>query len=248
MGSRHQTWSDVTETRMTREFDRQLNRLLELRYPARAGLGGEQFLRLMAALRRQVEELSDLIDEGHPDAPGSVPFVIVVRSDLVPTPEAMSAASLNDRSGFVSQDLQDIATFTSRVGVDDVPVPDDSVYLAIGVERGDEYLNWTPDEAVPKILGRERSPMTVDEGVALLTQFPELIEKNRCTMTAASRCGDRRVPAVWISGGTGKDGNERRGAPKLGWCWAGNRHTWLGIGSVAARVAAERRAQVAGAA
>ena len=30
---------------------------------------------------------------------------------------------------------------------------------------------------------------------------------------------------------TGRDGSERRGAPKVGWCWAGNRHTWLGFAS-----------------
>jgi hypothetical protein len=248
MQSRHQTWSDVTETRLTREFDRQLNCLLELRYPALAGLGGEEFLGLMAALRKQVEELSEDLDDGQEPAADSVPFVIVVRNALVSTTDAMAAATLNDKPGFVSADLQDVDTFTPRVGVDGVLVPDAPVYLAVGVERGDEYLNWTPDEAVPKILGRERSPLTVDEGIALLTHFPQLIEKNRCTMTAASRCGDRRVPAIWISGGTGKDGKERRGAPKLGWCWAGNRHTWLGIGSVAARVAAELPAQSAGAA
>ncbi|MFD0272242.1 DUF5701 family protein [Streptomyces sp. NPDC127106] len=27
--------------------------------------------------------------------------------------------------------------------------------------------------------------------------------------------------------GTGRDGRERRNAPKVGWCWWGNRHTWL---------------------
>jgi hypothetical protein len=42
---------------------------------------------------------------------------------------------------------------------------------------------------------------------------------------------DARTPAVWISGGTGRDGVESRGAPKVGWCWAGNRHTWLGFAS-----------------
>ncbi|HET8601796.1 MAG TPA: DUF5701 family protein, partial [Segeticoccus sp.] len=26
-----------------------------------------------------------------------------------------------------------------------------------------------------------------------------------------------------------------RNAPKIGWCWAGNRHTWLGFASAAAR-------------
>ncbi|MGW5065066.1 DUF5701 family protein, partial [Streptomyces cyaneofuscatus] len=29
-----------------------------------------------------------------------------------------------------------------------------------------------------------------------------------------------RAPAIWISNGTGRDGGERRNAPKVGWCWA----------------------------
>ena len=71
---------------------------------------------------------------------------------------------------------------------------------------------------------------------------PEVLERNRCFMTSGSRRAgsrpgrlDARVPALWISNGTGRDGRERRGAPKLGWCWAGNRHTWLGIASVGSR-------------
>lgn len=29
----------------------------------------------------------------------------------------------------------------------------------------------------------------------------------------------------------GRDGSANRGAPKVGWCWARNRHTWLGFAS-----------------
>jgi hypothetical protein len=36
------------------------------------------------------------------------------------------------------------------------------------------------------------------------------------------------VPALWIA--------DR--APKLGWCWDGNPHTWLGTASAAHRLAA----------
>jgi len=58
-------------------------------------------------------------------------------------------------------------------------------------------------------------------------------------MTIASRVRkgarlDARTPAIWISGGTGRDGRENRDAPKVGWCWAGNRHTWLGFASTGA--------------
>ena len=40
-------------------------------------------------------------------------------------------------------------------------------------------------------------------------------------MLSGSRRGDRRVPAMWISAR----------APKLGWCWDGNPHDWLGVAS-----------------
>ncbi|HYN94662.1 MAG TPA: DUF5701 family protein [Pilimelia sp.] len=33
---------------------------------------------------------------------------------------------------------------------------------------------------------------------------------------------------MWISGR----------APKLGWCWEGNPHTWLGVASTGARITA----------
>ncbi len=46
---------------------------------------------------------------------------------------------------------------------------------------------------------------------------------------------DARTPAVWISNGTGRDGAARRNAPKVGWCWSGNRHTWLGFASATGR-------------
>lgn len=145
---------------------------------------------------------------------------------------ALAAVNLSGQPGFVSADLADWDRFAPIPGLD-VPT---SSYRLVDVQRGEEYLNWSPDEALPAILERGRSPLTVAEGVALLTQHPDLLEANRCFMLLGSRCGDKRVPALWISGGTGKDGRERRGAPKLGWCWAGNRHTWLGHASAAARV------------
>lgn len=46
---------------------------------------------------------------------------------------------------------------------------------------------------------------------------------------------DARTPAIWISNGTGRDGIASRNAPKIGWCWAGNRHTWLGFASSSGR-------------
>jgi hypothetical protein len=96
-----------------------------------------------------------------------------------------------------------------------------------GVERGDGYRGRPPSEALADLAARGRSPLTIAEGLAAVLVEPMLLERNHCFSLAGSTRGDRRVPAVWISAG----------APKLGWCWAGNPHDWLGLASCAARVA-----------
>jgi hypothetical protein len=103
-----------------------------------------------------------------------------------------------------------------------------AAYLLVGVDRGEEFCGVRPEDALPVITGRGRTPLTIDEGIAVVTQAPHLLAKNRCFMLSGSRRQDRRVPALWIS--------ER--APKLGWCWDGNPHTWLGVASAAGRLAA----------
>lgn len=66
-----------------------------------------------------------------------------------------------------------------------------------------------------------------------MLQQPVALERNHCFMTNGIL--DARPPALWLSNGTGRDGRERRDAPKAGWCWASNRHTWLGFGSTTGR-------------
>ena len=145
-----------------------------------------------------------------------------------------------DKRGFVVEDMTDVDLFapTGEVAVPATP------YVVTGLDRGDAFLDRTPAESVPEILAAGRSPLTLEEGLHWTLQVPEVLERNACFMTAGSRLRkvngsyDARTPAVWISNGTGRDGRERRDAPKLGWCWWGNRHTWLGIASCAERVPA----------
>ena len=69
-------------------------------------------------------------------------------------------------------------------------------------------------------------PTHVNEGISWLLQDPEQLQPKHCFMCLASR-----KPK-----GIRRDGRENRNAPKLGWCWAGNRHTWLGFASTAERL------------
>ena len=190
-----------------------------------------------------VQELADLAAEPlralarhGGEGPGNA--LLAVHPDVVPTSVLASLLRRGDRPGFVVVDMADVDRFTP---LDGVTVPDAPLYLVDGLDRGDAMVNWSPDEALPAITAQGRTPLLLSEGVHWLLHAPEVLERNRCFMTIGSRLRkpdgrlDARTPAIWISGGTGRDGRERRDAPKVGWCWAGNRHTWLGFASATGR-------------
>ena len=205
------------------EFDRQARVLVELGYPAAAGLGAEEFRALVAPLRAVASVRG--ARECDPEA-GRVPFLLVVTRQVVPIERAMEFTTVHGKKkpGFVDRSFEP-GSLERFVPIEETMLPHQGVYLLLDVERGDEFCGAVPNEAMSVIARRGRTPLTVEEGVALLTQFPQALVKNKCFSLGGSRCGDRRVPALWISGG----------APKLGWCWAGNPHTWLGMASAGGR-------------
>ncbi|MDN5767152.1 MAG: DUF5701 family protein [Humibacillus sp.] len=168
------------------------------------------------------------------DAPGAM---LAVHPALVPPSRLASLLTRHDKPGFVVVDMTDIDQFEPITGIE---IPEEPLYLIHDVNRGDEMRNWSPDEALPSITSLGRSPLTISEGISWLLQEPKLLEPNHCFMTIASRLSrgsrlDTRTPAIWISGGTGRDGTRNKHAPKVGWCWAGNRHTWLGFATTSQR-------------
>ena len=197
------------------EFDRQMQTLVDKGYPDLAGTGVDRF-------RSYVDPLRALLRDLPPSAPEHIPFVIVVRSRLVPTAGAVERFVVHGKAGWT--DMQDeIDSFRPIDGVD---VPDVPAYLLVDVSTGPETLNVKPDDALPMIIGAGRTPLTTDEGVALVTQFPDVFEVRNAFQAVASRSDNKRIPSFWMS----------KGAPRLGWCWAGNPHTWLGAGSAAGRL------------
>jgi hypothetical protein len=179
---------------------------------------------------------ADLLHEAAASAPSDPAGALLVTS--APASALAPLLRLGDKLGFVVEDMTDVDDFAPTV---DVPA---SPYVASGLDRGDHFANRTPDESVPEVLAAGRTPLTLAEGLHWVLQLPDVLERNACFMTPGSRLRradgtyDARTPALWISNGTGRDGRERRHAPKLGWCWWGNRHTWLGIASCERRTRA----------
>ncbi|MET7938327.1 DUF5701 family protein [Streptomyces sp. NPDC005322] len=207
-------------------FDRQVRHLTDLGYPAMSGLGPERFGALVAPLRARAVAAAD--SRCDPEA-GRVPFVLVVTRNAAPMEETMARTALQAGRlpGFVDRSFEP-GSLERFVATKETGLPGPDAYLLFDVDRGEEFCGAVPHDAMNVIAERRRTLLTIEEGIALITHFPQVLVKNKCFSLGGSRCGDRRVPAIWIS----------QKAPKLGWCWEGNPHTWLGMASAGARAAA----------
>ena len=96
----------------------------------------------------------------------------------------------------------------------------------LDVDLGARFRGITPEVALTTLRTEGRTPLTIDEGVCTLLQVPDALHARTAYSLLASRRADQRVPALWMS----------YGAPRLGWCWDRNPHTWLGSASAARRV------------
>jgi hypothetical protein len=208
----------LTAADVDAELDRQVERLHHGGHLAHLGWSLANAAGHLDGLRGPLRESA----VGLPPATRErMPFVVVLPT--IPPSHAITTQRLGSRPGFLSADTADIDSFQPLDGLNVPALP----YAVVDVRRGEEHLGSTPDEAMVDFAARGRSPLTITEGLALLTAHPGALEKNHCFQTPGSRIGDRRVPGLWIS----------KRAPKLGFCWAGNRHSWLGIASCARRIA-----------
>ena len=157
-------------------------------------------------------------------APAERSVLVLARAAL---PVADAAAGIERRGRPVVLGQLEPADLAAFVPIAPVRVPDATAYLALDVDLGAASRNVRPEDALRDLLAAGRSPLTLDEGIALVLQQPEAIARNWGFSMAGSRRGDQRVPAFWIS----------EGRPKLGWCWDRNPHTWLGTASCAGRAA-----------
>lgn len=184
-------------------------------------------------------ELRDAVGQlAAPRQSGQAAPLLAIHPELLPARTLAPLLRRAGKPGFVVVDWTDLEDFTT---VPQVRLPSGPLYLVHDVERGDHLRGASPEEALEALSGAGRTPLTLHEGMSWLLQQPERLEPGHCFMCLATRKAkprggfDARTPALWISGGTGRDGRERRGAPKVGWCWWRNRHDWLGFASTTHR-------------
>lgn len=198
------------------EFERQCEVLLRSGYDDLLGISEPEFRGALEPLRSCLPVRAEV-------EAGRIPFVIVVRLEKAGRARAAERIVRQGKTGLSVLTDRELPTFTVIGGLE---LPGGTAYLVTGVDTGNDNRNVTPDDALTAMRAKGREPLTIDEGIAVVTQFPETIRVGHGFSLAGSRCGDRRVMALWIS----------KGAPKLGWCWAGNPHTWLGSASCSGRL------------
>src|SRR4051795_5363508 len=195
------------------EFDRQVDALVTAGLPAWRDLADECF-------RAWLEPLRDLLPQ-LPDSSG-IRFVVVVPD--APVVDVLGTVQMVGGTGFTTMDGDDLARFLPLPELDVPTAP----YLLLDVDPGPDTLGLPPAEAAPRIAAVGRTPLTIAEGLAVLVSEPGVLRSRNCFSLLGSRAGDKRVPALWVSA--------RR--PRLGWCYQGAPHSWLGSASCAGRVAA----------
>jgi hypothetical protein len=200
-------------------FETQVERILRARYGAALGISDD-------ALRARLEPLRPaLLSRARRRAKGSLSVLVVVaRAEaIVPQLEPSKGRAFVDMRPKRSDDFRPIET---------MELPAAGAYLLAGIDTGADLLDVTPENAMQVIRARRRWPLTIEEGVALLVQSPDILEDENAFSLLGSRCGDQRVPALWTSRSPGRVG------PRLGWCWGRNPHSWLGSASCSGRHAA----------
>jgi hypothetical protein len=206
------------------EFDRQIENLTQKGYPNIACVKAEEFFKRVEPLKEKLGEL--LPSETDTRQSHHIPFIIVIKHALVAAESAMPLVEIKGKKGSVAMHPVEPESFEPIEGLQ---IPNDVAYLLIDIDTGQETLNVTPNDALKIFQQENRFPLTIDEGIALVTHFPEVLtdkKKYNCFSMPGSRRGDQRVPALWIS----------YKKPRLGWCWQNNPHTWLGSASCASRV------------
>lgn len=211
---------------MNAALSAQIDRLVALGIHHTLGLPAEGFRQALAPLLDHLPHAPGDAGVGTLGAAdidaGTADAVIVINTPALPARQLLTLVSRNGKAAMERLHPRQPEDFCPTR---DIAMPAGEAYLLLGVDRGNATLNAVPSDAQKRLAAQQRSPITVEEGICLLLQWPQFLQPNHCFMMLGSRCGDRRVPALWLS-------NQH---PRLGWCWEGNPHTWLGFASCRGR-------------
>jgi len=166
---------DIRLEKLEKEFDSQLEHLVEKGFwkiispCVREDEFRAQILPLKEKLREIAEEQQE-IKEGH------IPFVLVLHRTKIRPAERVCMMRLNDK-----ESTSEIKTLELNYSLyDNVEIPAESrkglAYLITDIEDGKETQDESAIDARQSLEKDGRSALTIEEGMALAGQHPEILE------------------------------------------------------------------------
>jgi hypothetical protein len=151
-------------------FSQQLNTIIEKKFHAPTGLSESDFI------SRHIMPLKQLLVKNDKDTKidkSRIPIVVVVPHTIVPLSYQLERIreSINDiQLGHLIKP----EWFENAKGVSTPDKP----YLLLDVETGHAMKNTPPKKCVQNFRDAGRFALTVDEGIALISHFPEVLESH----------------------------------------------------------------------
>ncbi|MBW1916496.1 MAG: hypothetical protein JRI57_00530 [Deltaproteobacteria bacterium] len=151
-------------------FYQQVNRIIANRFHLAAGLSQEDFIN---SYIRPLEQLMVDIHTETESTEDRIPILIVVPNNIV----SLSYQLKSIRENLNDTQLEYIVRPEWFKNAEGVSTPDQP-YLLLDVETGYAMLNTPPKKCVALFQNQGRLPLTIDEGLALIKQFPEVLESH----------------------------------------------------------------------
>lgn len=150
-------------------FTDQTNRIIERNYHVITNLSEADFV------QRHLNPLKQLLVSLKVDTElreNRIPFLLVVPHDIVSL-----SYQLESIRKIIKDELEYIIKPEWFENANGVLTPD-KPYLLIDVETGYAMKNITPKKCVKAFTDEGRLALTIDEGIALITHFPEVLESH----------------------------------------------------------------------
>ncbi|MEJ2232727.1 MAG: DUF5701 family protein, partial [Syntrophobacterales bacterium] len=151
-------------------FSQQINTIIERKFHVPTGLSESDFI------KRHIMPLKQLLVENDKNTEideSRISILVVVPHTIVPLSYQLERIRerINDRP--LAHIIQP-EWFENAKGVSTPDKP----YLLLDVESGSAMKNTTPKKCVQTFRDAGRFALTVDEGIALISHFPEILESH----------------------------------------------------------------------
>lgn len=154
---------------------------MALGYPDVADMSAAAFRALARPLIHALE---------HTDLGSNI--LLIPTRELVSPESLIARTSINRMAGFTTMPPRDIASFLPQDGFEP---PEGPFYLVVEPHTGTCYINREPDVARKLIDSDERTPLTLEEGLAIATQHPDWLEIDQERVQPARLSQRRRARA-----------------------------------------------------